>query len=115
MEADRFGESYKHLLVEGLTRSLVAARAEIASMKTGTNVTLQLLFCMWNPAINTDSVLNGPTNEVWLFPWLNYLNSKGVRYYHGHKGNEIIYESGQVKGVIVTGPDGITKTITGDV
>lgn len=67
MEADRFGEAYKHLLVEGLTRSLVAVRAEVASMKTGTNVTLQLLFCMWNPAINTDSVLNGQPMKYGYF------------------------------------------------
>src|SRR5690606_22590390 len=53
MQADRFSDAYRHLLVEGLTRSLVAARAEVASMKTGTNVTLQLMFCMWDPGVNT--------------------------------------------------------------
>ena len=35
LEANRFSDVYRHLLVQGLTRTLVAARAEIASMKTG--------------------------------------------------------------------------------
>lgn len=114
MEADRFGEAYRHLLVEGLTRSLVAARAEVASMKTGTNVTLQLMFCMWDPSVNTDRVLNGPTNDVWLFPWLDYLTSKGVKYNHGYHGEQVVYDNGQVKGIVVRDPHGKQQTVTGD-
>jgi uncharacterized protein with NAD-binding domain and iron-sulfur cluster len=86
LEADRFSEAYRHLLVEGLTRTLVAARAEIASMKTGSSITLQLMYSALNPGVNVDRVLNGPTNEKWLNPWYDYLISKGVKYHKGHEG-----------------------------
>ena len=85
LEADRYSETYRSLLVQGLTRTLVAARAETASTKTGGNVFLQLLFCMIDPSINTDRVLDGPTNERWLNPWKDYLLSKGVKYYHAQE------------------------------
>ena len=86
LEADRFSDAYRHLLVQGLTRTLVAARAEIASMKTGSSITLQLMYSALNPGVNVDRVLNGPTNEKWLNPWYDYLVSKGVKYHKGHEG-----------------------------
>jgi hypothetical protein len=86
LEADRFSANYRHLLVQGLTRTLVAARAEIASMRTGSSITLQLMYNMLNPGVNVDRVLNGPTNDKWLNPWYDYLLSKGVKYFKGHEG-----------------------------
>jgi uncharacterized protein with NAD-binding domain and iron-sulfur cluster len=86
LEADRFANkdgtvsAYQSLLVQGLTRTLVAARAETASTKTGGNVFLQLLYSMTNPSVNTDRVLDGPTNERWLTAWKEYLINKGVSY-----------------------------------
>jgi len=38
LQADRFSVDYQHLLVEGLTRTLVAAKAELASTKTGGDI-----------------------------------------------------------------------------
>lgn len=86
LEADRFSDAYRHLLVQGLTRTLVAARAEIASMKTGSSITLQLMYSALNPGVNVDRVLNGPTNEKWLNPWYDYLTGQGVKYFKGHEG-----------------------------
>ncbi len=85
MEADRFSETYRHLLVEGLTRTLVAAQAKRASTKTGGDIFLQLIFNMLDPFVNTDRVLNGPTNIKWLTPWLEFLTKGGVKYYFDHK------------------------------
>ncbi len=115
LEADRFSDTYRSLLVEGLTRTLVAARAETASTKTGGDIFLQLLFCMTNPAINTDRVLDGPTNDRWLNPWLTFLQSKGVQY---HLGNEVvainINKSEQVTSATVMREDKSTFEVTGD-
>ncbi|HEU4717215.1 MAG TPA: FAD-dependent oxidoreductase, partial [Bacteroidia bacterium] len=82
-QADRFSETYRSLLVEGLTRTLVAAQAEIASTKTGGDIFLQLIFNMMMPFVDTDRVLCGPTNEMWIYPWLVYLREKGVKYHLG--------------------------------
>ncbi|HVE61753.1 MAG TPA: FAD-dependent oxidoreductase [Chitinophagaceae bacterium] len=99
MEADRFSKAYQSLLVEGLTRTLVAANAKFASTKTGGDIFLQLIFNIANPGVSTDRLLNGPTNDVWINPWLNYLLSKGVKYNLGCTGTEIIMNSGSVSGI----------------
>ena len=63
----------------------MAAQPKLMSTKTGGDILLQLIFLMLNPTGHADRVLNGPTNDVWLFPWLNYLRNKGVQYHHHHK------------------------------
>ncbi|HEY2584054.1 MAG TPA: FAD-dependent oxidoreductase [Mucilaginibacter sp.] len=73
-------KTYQNLLASGLTRTLVAARATTASTKTGGDIFLQLIFNMANPDVATDRILNGPTNDQWLWPWHKYLVKKGVDY-----------------------------------
>ena len=89
LEADYYSETYQHLLAGGLVRTLVAAQAKFASTKTGGNVFLQLIYNMTDPGVNTDRVLNGPTNERWLNPWMTYLKQKGVKYHLGHEAIKI--------------------------
>lgn len=85
LEADNFNDAYKTLLVQGMTRSLVAAKAEEASTRTVGTIFLQLLYTMIEPGNEgTDRVLDGPTNEKWLTPWIEYLKAKGVKYHLGH-------------------------------
>ncbi len=75
--------AYQRNLAIGMTRTLVACKAEEASTKTIGDVGLQLLFNMVTPGMNSDRLLNGPTNDVWIQPWLEYLVSRGV-VYHFH-------------------------------
>ena len=81
IEADRFSENYKTFLARGLTRTLVAARAETVSTKTGGDILLQLMFDIMKPGRSSDCILNGPTNDVWIDPWLDFLKSKGLKYH----------------------------------
>lgn len=99
MDADSHSEAYRHLLVEGLTRTLVAANAKFASTKTGGDIFIQLLFNIANPGMHTDRVLNGPTNEVWLTPWETYLRGKGVRFFKGALIQEVVCDKGNVQSV----------------
>jgi 15-cis-phytoene desaturase len=73
---------YQTLLAQGLTRSLVAMRAKESSTRTVGYVLLQLLFGIlsWG---GFDRLLAGPTNEVWLDPWLSYLRQRGVVFEGG--------------------------------
>lgn len=84
-EEGRVPSPYEEYFVGGLTHTLVAAQPKLMSTKTGGDILLQLLFLMLNPSGHADRVLNGPTNDAWLFPWLRYLESRGVRYHHGHE------------------------------
>ncbi|MFN3530157.1 MAG: FAD-dependent oxidoreductase [Bacteroidia bacterium] len=117
MEADKFSNNYRSLLVEGLTRSLVAAKAQKASTKTVGTVLLQLLYLMINPTKgNTDCVLNGPTNDVWLNPWLSYLTEKGVKYVKGKETVELLLTDNQISGALIRDVDNptVTQIVTGD-
>ncbi|WP_338751158.1 FAD-dependent oxidoreductase [Bacillus sp. FJAT-52991] len=79
VEADHKSEAFQKM-VEGMTRSLVAAKAREASLKTIGNVFSQLLLDSILPGPANDRLLNGPTNDKWIDPWLTHLRKKGVRF-----------------------------------
>lgn len=114
LEADRFSKAYQTLLVEGLTRTLVAAQAKTASTKTGGDIFLQLIFNMADPGQNTDRVLNGPTNDVWLDPWLDYLRKSGVDYHLGHEVTAIQSNDGKITSATVKPTEGEEFTVEAD-
>ena len=61
-----------------VTRSLVAMRAQVASTRTVGDILLQLIINQMTPGVMTDRVLNGPTNDVWIHPWVAYLKQLGI-------------------------------------
>ncbi len=73
--------AYQKFFGHGITRSLVAAKAHLASTKTIGDIFIQLLFDLVEPGPSSDRLLNGPTNDVWIDPWLKYLTQKGVAYH----------------------------------
>ncbi|MEZ4843602.1 MAG: FAD-dependent oxidoreductase [Bacteroidia bacterium] len=114
LEADKFSITYQHLLVEGLTRTLVAAQAKSASTKTGGDIFLQLIFKMLDPTINTERVLNGPTNERWIYPWQTHLKNLGVKYYFDHPVQSLQVENGKIKSATVITTDNHAVKIEAD-
>ena len=83
--------AYQKFLAVGITRSLVAAKARKASTRTIGDIFVQLMLTIiTRPRIATDRVLDGPTNLVWIDPWLAYLESRGVRYVKGAQIEEIL-------------------------
>lgn len=64
-----------------LSRTLVAAQPRHMSTQTAGDILVQLLLDIVTPGLSTDRVLNGPTNDVWIYPWLKYLVEQGVRYH----------------------------------
>jgi geranylgeranyl pyrophosphate synthase/uncharacterized protein with NAD-binding domain and iron-sulfur cluster len=102
VDADERSKSYQKFLAVGLTRSLVAAKAHRASTRTIGDVFVQLLLTVLDPTGGSaDRVLDGPTNLVWIDPWLAYLKSRGVRYHNKSEVDEILYNNGRVSGVVV--------------
>src|SRR5580692_9727779 len=79
IDAANHSASYQTLLAKGLTRSLVAVRAQEGSTRTAGYILLQLIFGIltWG---GFDRLLAGPTSEVWLSPWTQYLSEKGVQF-----------------------------------
>lgn len=114
IKASQMSETYQAYLARGLTRSLVAARAEVASTRTIGAVLLQLWFNMTTPGQTLDRVLNGPTNDVWIEPWLTHLRSLGVVYHQGCKVVAIDCVDGRIAKVTIEKADGTRFDAAGD-
>ena len=130
-EARRFGEweqqswwefsgassrspAYQNFLADGLTRTAVAARAREMSARTGGDLLIQLLLDMAEPGRAADRVLNGPTSDVWIHPWTDYLRGLGVDIRYRTRVDHINCSGGRITGVGVTGPDGGVADLRAD-
>src|SRR6266513_1121398 len=82
INAANHSADYQTLLGKGLTRSLVAVRAQDGSTRTVGYTLLQLLFGLLTYG-GFDRLLTGPTSDVWLTPWSSYLQQRGVRFETG--------------------------------
>src|SRR4029453_4323998 len=85
----------------GCPRSVVAAQAKLASTKTIGDMFVQYFFNLAEPGISADRVLNGPTNDVWINPWLTYLRGRGVEYQLNARVRSIEMDGDVVRGVTV--------------
>ncbi len=81
IQAPRMSSAYQVYLGQGLTRSLVAMRAEEGSTRTVGYILLQLFYGLISPDRVFDRLLSGPTNDVWLNPWTEYLQKLGVAFH----------------------------------
>jgi len=97
--APRMSKSYQTYLGEGLTRSLVAMRAEESSTRTVGVTQLQLLYGLISPDRVFDRLLSGPTNDVWIDPWTQYLQKLGVEFHAGTRIARIETDGGRVVSV----------------
>jgi len=113
IDADHRSEAYQKFLGYGITRSLVAAKARLASTKTIGDVFVQLIFDMVMPGPSSDRLLNGPTNLVWIYPWLDYLTRRGVQYHTEARVQAIRCEGGRIVGATIE-KDGRTFEAHGD-
>jgi uncharacterized protein with NAD-binding domain and iron-sulfur cluster len=66
-------ENYRRYLGQGMTRSLVAMRAQDTSTRTIGRILLQLFYGILVPGRIFDRLLTGPTSDVWIDPWRRHL------------------------------------------
>ncbi len=111
--AESRSEAYQKLLAIGITRSLVAAKARSASVKTIGDIFVQLLFGILAPGVASDRLLSGPTNRVWIQPWLEHLTAMGLAYHLDAEVTGIHVRGGRVAGATVQA-GGRTLHVTGD-
>lgn len=113
IEADSRSAQYQKYFGSGITRSLVAAKARRASTKTIGDIFMQIVFEILLPGVAADRVLNGPTNDVWINPWLKYLQDRGVVYHLNADVRAIHYDRGVVRSASVAMGNRIHE-VTGD-
>ncbi len=102
IDAESRSPAYQAYFGRAITRSLVAAKARKASTKTIGNIFVQILVDILDPTISSsDRLLNGPTNDVWIDPWLTYLESRGLSYHLSTEVVAIHMSGNRVSGVTV--------------
>jgi uncharacterized protein with NAD-binding domain and iron-sulfur cluster len=82
LRAERKSQEYRRLLVTGLTRNFVAAKPELASTRTIGRIVEAFAYGAMGRGNDGDlvRVLNGPTSEAWIDPWIEHLRRLGVRF-----------------------------------
>jgi 15-cis-phytoene desaturase len=112
IEGDKQSEAFRRVFA-GLTRILVAAKSREANTCTIGTVGATLMLDMAMPGSSADRLLCGPTNDVWINPWLDYLQANGVEYHLQAKVDYIHCTNGQIQGAAIT-ENGRTFLATAD-
>ncbi|MEA2438637.1 MAG: hypothetical protein QOH76_61 [Thermoleophilaceae bacterium] len=95
--AERFSEDYRRLLVSSVTRFILGSKATEASART--------LGLLWEAGAYTvfgrtggdyDRVLDLPTNEAWIDPWLAHLRRLGVKLRLGAEVEQLELRRGRI-------------------
>src|SRR4051794_6868498 len=101
VQADRRSPAFQKFLADGLTRTLVAAQAREISARTGGYILLQLLFDLSRLGGRADRLLDAPTNDVWIDPWVDHLRELGVELHPGTGVVGLDCVEGRISGVTV--------------
>jgi uncharacterized protein with NAD-binding domain and iron-sulfur cluster len=114
MQADTHSAAFRQFFVEGLTRCLVAARADLANTRAGGVVLTQLVYGSFADSPSFDRLLNGPTSQVWIEPWRAYLVSRGVEFQWQTSVTGIECDGKRITGVQTQAADGGQRTQSAD-
>ncbi|HEX5781576.1 MAG TPA: FAD-dependent oxidoreductase, partial [Solirubrobacteraceae bacterium] len=107
--AEQRSKAFQKWLGEGLTRTLVAARGREISARTGGLILAQIVFDLTRAGGRADRVLDAPTNEAWIDPWVARLRALGVDLRLDQPVQGLTVSGGRIAGV--TTPAG---TVTAD-
>jgi uncharacterized protein with NAD-binding domain and iron-sulfur cluster len=101
--AERRSAAFQRFLADGLTRTLVAARGREMSARTGGLVLVQLLQDLSRAGGRADRVLDAPTSEVWIDPWVEHLTARGVELRLSEPVEALHLSRGRLSGATVAG------------
>ncbi|MFF2654977.1 FAD-dependent oxidoreductase [Streptomyces sp. NPDC058045] len=117
LRSDEMSAEFGKLFGEGLTTALVASRPDIASTRA-TGILTELYFYALAGHGSTGTlgrVLDAPTSESWIQPWVAYLKQRGVRFQVGWTVEELtLGGDGRLSGGRASGPGGASGAIDAD-
>ena len=99
--------AYRKHLAES-TQALVALQPQRGSARTIGQIYVQLMLDQIDPTRPTEAVLNGPTSEVWIEPWVTHLESLGVEFHTDSPVTEIDADGERITGVELAGGERVT-------
>ncbi len=98
VRAEGKSEEYQRVIARGLTRSLVAAKETVASTRTIGNMAEAFVMNIMGRGNDgaPDRVLNAPTDEAWIDPWVQHLLKLGVRFEVGQTVEALEVQGGKI-------------------
>ena len=98
VRAEGKSEEYRRVIAVGLTRTVVAAKETVASTRTIGNMAEAFVMNFMNRGNDgaPDRVLNAPTNEAWIDPWIVHLRELGVRFRESHTIEALNVRGGRI-------------------
>ncbi len=114
--AETRSKEYQTVLAAGLTRSLVAAKETIASTRTIGNMGEAFVYNIMGRGNDgsLDRVLDLPTNEAWINPWMEQLTKLGVRFVRGQALERYDVRGGRIRAAWVRNGAGKRSRVEAD-
>jgi uncharacterized protein with NAD-binding domain and iron-sulfur cluster len=99
VRAEGKSDEYRKVISSGLTRTVVAAKENVASTRTIGNMAEAFLMNIMGRGNDgeLDRVLNAPTNEAWIDPWVVHLKQLGVRFRVGQTVEALDVRGGRIE------------------
>ena len=116
IKAGQMSPQYQKELAAGLTRDLVAAKEKVASTRTIGHMGEAFVWNILGQGNDgaPDRVLNLPTNEAWIDPWVKLLRSKGVRFHVGQEVQTLETQGGRISAARVRDAKGRSRRVEAD-
>ncbi|MEA2231191.1 MAG: hypothetical protein QOD83_1007 [Solirubrobacteraceae bacterium] len=115
IHAERWPGDYSDVLAKTFTHILQASRAEHTSARCIGTILEWAIYSLLGLNSNGpfDRILDAPTNQALIEPWVAHLRSLGVRLRLGHAVTALDMRGGQIVAARVHGPHG-TQTVSAD-
>jgi len=124
VNAEHFSREYQRTFGNGLTKDLVAAKGKKASTRTIGLMALAFVYAgmsQASPQIRAqsgygaaDRLLDAPTNEAWIHPWVAHLRRLGVKFVIGYRASKLRVHGGRIAGATLVDKRGRRLRVKAD-
>ena len=124
VNAGNFSPEYQRVFGTGLTKDLVAAKGTKASTRVIGLMAEAFVYDIVGQYVSAvsaqsgygdaDRLLDAPTNEAWIDPWVAHLSSLGVQFHLGYRAAALRIDGGRVTSAIVEDASGGRRRLDAD-
>jgi uncharacterized protein with NAD-binding domain and iron-sulfur cluster len=114
IRADRRSAAFQRYFADIAVRSLVAMCPRRANTRTVGTIGMQLWIDHARPGAEVDRLLDGPTQDAWIAPWVAHLRRLGVAFELGARAVGIDCVGKRITGVTVEAAGGARTRVEAD-
>jgi uncharacterized protein with NAD-binding domain and iron-sulfur cluster len=114
IRADQRSAAFQRYFADIAVRSLAAMCPRRANTRTVGTIGMQLWIDHARPGAEVDRLLDGPTQDAWIAPWVAHLRRLGVAFEFGARAVGIDCAGKRITGVTVEAPGGARTRVLAD-